>query len=64
MVVSRYRSVQCAITGSDEKIELPATIAIKHQLRMLMAQDEAKKAQADARAEASRRQRREELLAK
>jgi hypothetical protein len=31
---------------------------------MLMAQDEAKKADADARAEASRRQRREELLAK
>jgi hypothetical protein len=30
---------------------------------MLMAQDEAKKAEADARAEASRRQRREELLA-
>jgi hypothetical protein len=26
------------------KIKLPATIAIKHQLRMLMAQDEAKKA--------------------
>ena len=46
------------------KIKLPATIAIKHQLRMLMAQDEAKKAEADARAEASRRQRREELLAK
>jgi hypothetical protein len=45
-------------------IKLPATIAIKHQLRMLMAQDEAKKAEADARAEASRRQRREELLAK
>ena len=34
------------------------------QPRMLMAQDEAKKAEADARAEASRRQRREELLAK
>jgi cell division protein FtsL len=33
------------------KIKLPATIAIKHQLRMLMAQDEAKKAEADARAE-------------
>ncbi len=30
------------------KIKLPATIAIKHQLRMLMAQDEAKKAEADA----------------
>jgi len=27
------------------KIKLPATIAIKHQLRMLMAQDEAKKAE-------------------
>jgi hypothetical protein len=46
------------------KIKLPATIAIKHQLRMLMAQDEAKEAEAEARAEACRRQRREELLAK
>jgi hypothetical protein len=27
------------------KIKLPATIAIKHQIRMLMAQDEVKKAQ-------------------
>jgi hypothetical protein len=57
----------CLATGASRfgrKIKLPATIAIKHQLRMLMAQDEAKKAEADARAEASRRQRREELLAK
>jgi hypothetical protein len=28
------------------KIKLPATIAIKHQIRMLMAQDEVKKAEA------------------
>lgn len=27
------------------KIKLPATIAIKHQIRMLMAQDELKKAE-------------------
>jgi hypothetical protein len=64
MVVSRYRSVQCAITGSDEKSSFLQRSPSKHQLRMLMAQDEAKKAEADARAEASRRQRREELLAK
>jgi hypothetical protein len=57
MVVSRYRSVQCAITGSDEKSNF-----LQHQPRMLMAQDESKRAEADARAEASRRQRREELL--
>jgi hypothetical protein len=46
------------------KIKLPATIAIKHQIRVLMAQDEAKKAGAEARAEACRGQSREELLAK
>jgi hypothetical protein len=28
------------------KIKLPATITIKHQIRMLMAQDEPKKAEA------------------
>jgi hypothetical protein len=28
------------------KIKLPATITIKHQIRMLMAQDEVKKAEA------------------
>jgi hypothetical protein len=28
------------------KIKLPATIAIKHQIRMLMAQDELKRAEA------------------
>ena len=28
------------------KIKLPATIVIKHQIRMLMAQDELKKAEA------------------
>jgi hypothetical protein len=33
------------------KIELPATIAIKHQVRMRMAQYEAKKAEAEARVE-------------
>ena len=30
------------------KIKLPATITIKHQIRMLMAQDEVKKAAAEA----------------
>jgi hypothetical protein len=36
------------------KIKLPATIAIKHQIRMRMAQYEIKKAEAQARADASR----------
>ncbi len=31
------------------KIKLPATIAIKHQIRMRMAQNEIKKAEAQAR---------------
>src|SRR6202035_6004810 len=34
------------------KIKLPATIAIKHQVRMRMAQYEIKKVEAEARAEA------------
>ena len=46
------------------KLKLPATIAIKHQIRMRMAQYEIKKAEAEARAEAFRRQPREELLVK
>jgi hypothetical protein len=33
------------------KIKLPATIAIKHEVRMRMAQYEVKKAEAEARAE-------------
>jgi hypothetical protein len=42
------------------KIKLPATIAIKHQLRKLMFEDAIKKAEADASAEAVRRQLREQ----
>jgi hypothetical protein len=42
------------------KIKLPATIAIKHQLRKLMFEDAVKKAEAGARAEAIRGQLREE----
>jgi hypothetical protein len=34
------------------KIKLPATAAIKHEIRMRMAQYEIKKAEAEARAEA------------
>jgi hypothetical protein len=34
------------------KLKLPATIAIKHQLRKLMFEDAVKKAEAGARAEA------------
>jgi hypothetical protein len=44
------------------KITLPATIAIKHQLRKMMFEDLVKKAEAEARAEASRGQSSEELL--
>src|SRR6266481_2403774 len=42
------------------KIKLPATIAIKHQIRKLMFEDAVKKAEAGARAEAIRGQLREE----
>jgi hypothetical protein len=46
------------------KIKLPATIAIKHQIRMRMAQYEVKKAEAEARAEALLGQPSEGLLVK
>jgi hypothetical protein len=42
------------------KIKLPATIAIKHQIRKLMFEDAVKKPEAGARAEAIRGQMREE----
>jgi hypothetical protein len=42
------------------KIKLPATIAIKHQIRKLMFEDAVKKVEAGARAEAIRGQVREE----
>jgi hypothetical protein len=42
------------------KIKLPATIAIKHQIRKLMFEDAIEKAEAEARAEAVRGQLREE----
>jgi hypothetical protein len=44
------------------KIKLPATIAIKHQIRKLMFEDLVKKAEAKARAEVFRGQPSEELL--
>jgi hypothetical protein len=37
------------------KIKLPATIAIKHQIRMLMAQDEVKKTKAQLIEQSARR---------
>ena len=37
------------------KIKLPATIVIKHQIRMLMAQDEVKKAEAQLIEQSARR---------
>jgi hypothetical protein len=43
-----------------QKIKLPATIAIKHQIRMRKAEYEIKKVEAEARAEACRGQPREE----
>jgi hypothetical protein len=43
------------------KIKLPATIAIKHQVRKLMFEDLVKKAGAEARAEVFRGQPSEEL---
>jgi hypothetical protein len=48
------------------KIKLPATMAIKHQLRTLMARDEIARAEAEATAEASRAQHpgEQELLVK
>ena len=42
------------------KIKLPATIAIKHQVRQLMFEEAVKTAEAEARAEAIRVQLREE----
>jgi hypothetical protein len=44
------------------KIKLPATIAIKHQIRKSTFEDLVKKAEAEARAEAFRGQPSEELL--
>ena len=43
------------------KIKLPATIAIKHQIRMRMAEYEIKKVEAEARAEACRGQPRNQV---
>ena len=44
------------------KIKIPATIAIKHQIRMRMAEYEIRKVEAEARAEAFCGPPREELL--
>jgi hypothetical protein len=43
------------------KIKLPATIAIKHQIRQLMFEEAVKNAEADPSAELLRGQRREEI---
>jgi hypothetical protein len=42
------------------KIKLPATIALKHQIRKLMYEDWVKKAEAEARTEAIREPQRDE----
>jgi hypothetical protein len=42
------------------KLKLPSTIAIKHEIRKLMFEDSVNKAEAGARAEATRGQLREE----
>jgi hypothetical protein len=44
------------------KIKLPATIAIKHQIGMLMAQDEVKKAEAILIEQSARRAARDDTL--
>jgi hypothetical protein len=44
------------------KIKLPATIVIKHQIRMLMAQDEVKKAEAQLIEQSARRAVRDNTL--
>jgi hypothetical protein len=44
------------------KIKLPATISIKHQIRMLMAQDEVKKAEAKLIEQPARRAARDDTL--
>ena len=44
------------------KIKLPATIAIKHQIRVLMAQDEVKKAEAQLIEQSARRAVRDNTL--
>jgi hypothetical protein len=44
------------------KIKLPATIAIEHQIRMLMAQDEVKKAEAKIIEQSARRPGRDDAL--
>ncbi len=46
------------------KIKLPATVAIKHQIRMRMAQYELEEAEAEARAPAICTQPREDLPVK
>ena len=38
---------------SGRKLSLPSAIAIKHQVRMLMADDRAKKAEEEARAQSN-----------
>jgi hypothetical protein len=44
------------------KIKLPATIVIKHQIRMLMARDEVKKAEAQLIEQSARRAVRDNTL--
>ena len=44
------------------KIKLPATIAIKHQIRMLMAQDDVKKAEVILIEQSARRAARDDTL--
>jgi hypothetical protein len=46
------------------KIKLPATVAIKHQIRMGMAQHEQKRTDAETTTEALRAKAREEFLLK
>jgi hypothetical protein len=59
-----YRKAPMRTHRFGRKIKLPATIAIKHQIRMRMAQYEVKRAEVEARAEAFRDKLSEQSLVK
>lgn len=62
--IYRFRPKECPMRTHrfGRKIKLPATIAIKHQIRMLMAQDEVKKAEAKLIDQSARRTARDDRL--
>jgi hypothetical protein len=62
--IYKFRPKECPMRTHrfGRKIKLPATIAIKHQIRMLMAQDEVKKAEAQLIEQSARRAARDDTL--